>query len=123
MSLYYSVMFYTTDICIFITKMIKLYILQNTKIMETKTQESTHTVLTSANVNENEKMYNTFNLHVNLEDENELDIDYHRTINAICNLIRDAGWNYNVYFAKTSDTTFTLRRNENKKNEKRNQNF
>ena len=79
------------------------------KEMNTNMQRLKNAVLPSAPIREVE---NEHNIHLTLEDEKELDIDYHRTINAICNLIREAGWNSKVYFSKTSNTSFILKRNE-----------
>lgn len=77
--------------------------------MNTNTQALKRAVLHSATINEEE---NEHNIHLTLEDENELDIDYHRIINSICNLIRNAGWNPKVCFSETSDVSLTLKRNE-----------
>ncbi len=80
--------------------------------MKTDTQQQKKVVLPSATVNELNILHNIFELHMELENEDELDIHYHRTINAICNLIREAGWELKFRFSKTSKTSIILKKYE-----------
>ena len=108
----FSVMFYITDTYIVITKMIKYRYYKQHNNMKTDTQQQKKVVLPSATVNELNILHNIFELHMELENEDELDIHYHRTINAICNLIREAGWDPKLRFSKTSKTSITLKKYE-----------
>ena len=78
--------------------------------MTTKTQKTKLITLAPANVNEVENSHNIFKLNLELNNENELDIDYHKTINAICNLLRDAGWSAETKWSETSKTAITLKK-------------